>query len=344
MTMLSLPQAGRRIPVAGGQTILDAALTAGIAYPHACRSGRCGACKSKLLGGRVTLGRHTPFALTEEERAAGLVLACRAVPDGDVTLAWLDGADAVADVTVVAQDAVVTALVGLTHDIRGVRLRLADRTAFDFLPGQYVRFTMDGAPPRDYSIASQPDAPEIELEVRGVPKGRTSSRILYGLAVGDRVRVEGPFGSAFLRPAHDGPIVAVAGGSGLAPIRSIVESALRADPDRRVRLYFGARAERDVYHADRFERLAALHPNFAYVPLLSGERVTGRRFGRVPDALAADRLDVAGAKAYVAGPPAMVEAATAALLGLGLAAADVHADVFFTPETNDATLNAEVPS
>lgn len=344
MTMLTLPQVGRRIPVEDGRTILDAALAAGIAYPHACRSGRCGACKSKLLGGRVTLGRHSPFALTDEERAGGLVLACRAVPDEDVTLAWLDGADAVADVPVVAQEAVVTALVGLTHDIRGVRLRLADRASFDFLPGQYLRFTMDGAPPRDYSIASRPDEPEIQLEVRGVPKGRTSSRILYGLAVGDRVRIEGPFGSAFLRPGHDGPIIAVAGGSGLAPIRSIVESALRADPDRRVRLYFGARAERDVYHADRFERLAATHPNLAYIPVLSGETTAGRRHGRVPEVLAEDRLDVAGAKAYVAGPPAMVEAATTALREAGLAASDIHADVFFTPETNDATLNAEVPS
>jgi CDP-4-dehydro-6-deoxyglucose reductase len=344
MTMLTLPQIVRRIPVAGGQTLLEAALAAGIAYPHACRSGRCGACKSKLLGGRVTLGRHTPFALTEEERAAGLVLACRAVAEDDVTLAWLDGADTVADLPVVTQEAVVTALVGLTHDIRGVRLRLADRAAFDFLPGQYVRFTMDGTPPRDYSIASRPDEPEIELEVRGVPQGRTSSRILYGLAVGDQVRVEGPFGSAFLRQAHDGPIIAVAGGSGLAPMRSIVESALRADPDRPIRLYFGARTERDVYHADRFEALAALHPNFAYVPVLSGDAAAGRRNGRIPDALSEDRPDVARAKAYVAGPPGLVEATTAALLGLGLAAADIHADVFFTPEPNDATLNAEVPS
>jgi ferredoxin len=225
MRIVTLPEVGRRIPVAPGRTILDAALDAGVAFPHSCRSGRCGACKSRLVAGRVALGWHTPFALTAEEKAAGLVLACRAVPEEDVTLAWLEGTDSIPDSPVVAQEGIVTALVGLTHDIRGVRLRLADRAAFDFLPGQYVRFTMEGAPPRDYSIASRPDADEIELEVRGVPRGRTSSRILFALRVGDRVRVEGPFGSAFLRPAHDGPIVAVAQGSGLAPIRSIVERA-----------------------------------------------------------------------------------------------------------------------
>jgi CDP-4-dehydro-6-deoxyglucose reductase len=341
MTMLTLPQVGRRLPVADGHTFLDAALAAGIAYPHSCRSGRCGACKSKLIAGRVALGPHTLFALTHKEKADGFILACRAVPDGDATVAWLGDEETVGDFPVVAQEAVVTALVSLTHDIRGVRLRLADRDAFNFLPGQYIRFTIDGAPPRDYSIASRPDEAEIDLEVRGVPHGQTSSRIHYGLSVGDRVRVEGPFGSAFLRPAHDGPIFAVAGGSGLAPIRSIVESALRDAPDRAVRLYFGARAERDVYHAERIAELTARHPNFAWLPVLSGNDVSGWRHGRVSDALADDRPDVAGAKAYVAGPPAMVEAVAAALKSLGLAAADIHADVFFTPNTNDATLAKE---
>lgn len=329
---LTLPQIGRRIVVEDGSTVLEAALAAGVAYPHGCRSGRCGACKSRLLSGEVEMGAHTRFALSADERASGLVLACRARPIGDATLAWLGGVDAISDKPVVRQRATLLEAIEYTHDIRGLRFSLDDRAGFDFSPGQYVMLAMEGLPARAYSIASLRDERLVEVHVRHVQGGAVSSKLVGSLVIGDQVQIEGPYGSAFLREGHTGPLVAIAGGSGLAPIKAIVESALRADPSRAVRLYFGVRARRDLYLVEHLSTLARRHPGFNLVPVLSDEAVPGTRAGFVSDALLADGPDLAGSKCYAAGPPPMVEAVAAAVSTLGLAASDLHADAFFTPE------------
>jgi CDP-4-dehydro-6-deoxyglucose reductase/ferredoxin-NAD(P)+ reductase (naphthalene dioxygenase ferredoxin-specific) len=342
MYTLTLPQIGRRIRVNDGQTILEAALDAGVPFPHSCRSGRCGACKSLLLEGQVAMGNHTAFALTADEKAEEQILACRAVPETDVTVAWLEGEDAVARHPVVRQAAEVVAIDDLTHDIRRIRLMLEDRAAFRFQAGQYVRVTMEGAPPRDYSLASLPEDRYLELHVRAVPGGRTSSRITQRLRVAEIVRIEGPFGSAFLREGHGGPIIAVAGGSGLAPIKSIVESALIADPKREVHIYFGARSPRDIYLEEHFRGLAMDLPNTFYHAVLSEAAAPGYRTGYVSDAIAGDHVSLAGAKVYAAGPPPMVEAVRSVVQVLGAKPDDIHADVFFTPEGNHAKILQEV--
>lgn len=333
MPHLTLPQLGRRIQLSETRTVLQAALDAGIAYPHSCRSGRCGACKSRLLAGRVELASHSPYALSEDERAAGLILACRAAPTDDVTVEWLDN-DFAADRPGV-QDAEVAMIERMTHDIMALRLRLSDRSAFRFAAGQYLTLTAAGAPARQYSMASRPDDELLELHIRAVPNGLTSNRIHASLKPGDLVGIEGPLGSAYLREAHAGPIVAIAGGSGLAPIKSIVETALTGGLDMPIHLYFGVRAIRDLYLVEHFRALARGFPNFAFVPVLSRESSAGWRTGQVSDALARDHQTLDGAKAYVAGPPAMVDAARAVLAERGVAAADIHADVFFTPEEPD---------
>lgn len=330
MIVATLPQIGRRITVADGQTILEAALDAGIAYPHGCRSGRCGSCKSRLLEGRVELAKHSPFALSDEERGLGQILACRAFPLGDVSVEWLD-TDYVARPSV-TQGATVVALEHKTHDILAVRLKLDDRSAFRFAAGQYLLFSVPRVPARHYSMASRPDDELVELHIRLVPQGHASSLIHSSLRPDDRVEIQGPAGSAYLREAHEGTIVAVAGGSGLAPIKSIVETALAAGMKQPIRLYFGARAEEDLYLVDHFRTLERRFPNLSFVPVLSQAATTTRRKGFVSEALAQDYQDLAGAKAYVAGPPAMVDAVGAVLATRGIAASDIHADVFFTPE------------
>ncbi|PWK64980.1 2Fe-2S iron-sulfur cluster-binding protein [Aminobacter sp. AP02] len=333
MPHITLPQLGRRFPIAAEQTILQAALEAGVAYPHGCRSGRCGSCKSRLISGDVELGKHSPFALTDEDRTAGLILACRSVPTNDVTVEWLD--DAYVARLAVTQEAEVTTIEPMTHDILALRLRLSDRAAFRFAAGQYLTLTVPGAPPRQYSMANRPDEELVELHVRAVPGGRASSLIHTSLAIGDTVHIEGPAGAAYLREAHPGPIVAIAGGSGLAPIKSIVETALRDGFDAPIHLYFGARAAHDLYLVDQFRALEKTFPNLAFIPVLSQTTSDGWRSGFVSDALAEDHRDLAGAIAYVAGPPAMVDAAMAVLGTRGVAAGDIHADVFFTPEGSD---------
>ncbi|MFK3778518.1 2Fe-2S iron-sulfur cluster-binding protein [Agrobacterium sp. NPDC089420] len=331
-----LPQIGRSILAAEGETVLQAALAAGVTYPHGCRMGRCGACKSRLMSGEIDLLKHTPFSLTEEEKAEGLTLACRAVPMSDVTIGWLDGADEIADIPTGRFDGVVAEAVDATHDIKLVRIRLDDRGQFTFKPGQYVRLLYPDCSPRDYSIASRVDEELIEFHIRHVPGGLTSGHIFTRARAGDPVALVGPFGSSFLRAKHCGPILGIAGGSGLAPVKAVVEAALVSGQatgrERPIHVYFGARARRDLYMVDHFEALIARHRNLSFVPVLSNEPQAQMRCGYVGNAVADDFDDLDGWKAYLAGPPAMIEATVPQLLARGIRTADIHADVFFTPE------------
>ncbi len=332
MPTVSIPQAGRSIFVSGGETILAAALDAGIPYPHGCRSGRCGSCKSHLIGGAVDLLPHTPFALSPKERADGLILACRAQPLTDATIAWLGGEDEIAGIPVRRFEGTIAAVEDATHDIKLIRITLDDRAGFTFKAGQYARLSYPGAPSRDYSLASRPGEELLEFHVRRVPAGAASQRIWTCATIGDRVSIEGPLGSAFLREKHSGPILGIAGGSGLAPVKAMAETALDKGMGQPIRIYFGARSERDLYLVDRFTALMGGHSNLSFVPVLSENPGSGFRAGYVSDAVAADLDDLDGWKAYLAGPPAMVEAMGLVLLERGIGAADIHADVFFTPE------------
>jgi naphthalene 1,2-dioxygenase ferredoxin reductase component len=328
----SIRQAGRTIDVPAGRTILDAALEAGIPYPHGCRSGRCGSCKSRLTG-EVELLDHTRFALTQEDKNRGLILACRALPRGDVAVAWLEAEDEPVDHPVLRFTARVVSVEGATHDIKRIRLAGENAASLTFSAGQYARVRFPGAPARDYSMASSPDDLELEFHIRRVEGGAATTRIHDRVAVGDIAEVEGPSGSSYLREHHAGPILCIAGGSGLAPVKSIVETALSLGLKQPVHLYFGVRTERDLYLVEHFYRLAARHTNLSFTPVLSNARAQRIwRTGFVTDAAGQDLKDLDGWKTYVAGPPAMVDAAIAMTAARGLGAQDLHADVFFTPE------------
>jgi CDP-4-dehydro-6-deoxyglucose reductase len=268
--------------------------------------------------------------LQVKERAEGLILACRAHPKTDVTVEWL-AADFVAEPPT-AQQAVVWWVKQMTHDILAIRLELENRPAFKFAAGQYLQLTVAGAPARSYSMASLPGEELVEIHVRLVPGGRASTVIHNSTKPGDLVQVEGPSGSAYLREAHEGPMIAIAGGSGLAPIKSIVGQALEVGKNEAVHVYFGARTPKDLYLMDYFKTLERRHSNLRFIPVLSLERAEGCRDGYVANAIAQDWKELTEIKAYVAGPPAMVDAVGAVLTRRGVATADIHADVFFTPE------------
>ncbi len=153
---ITIRQAARTIDVSDGRTILETALEEGIAYPHGCRSGRCGSCKSRLLSGEVDLLPHTRFSLTDDERTQGLILACRAQPLTDCTVAWLDEQEEQLDLPVRTYRARVVAIDDATHDIRQIRLEVETGEAVAFKAGQYAQVTFNGAPARDYSMANQP--------------------------------------------------------------------------------------------------------------------------------------------------------------------------------------------
>jgi CDP-4-dehydro-6-deoxyglucose reductase/ferredoxin-NAD(P)+ reductase (naphthalene dioxygenase ferredoxin-specific) len=224
----------------------------------------------------------------------------------------------------------VVGLEEATPDIRIVRLEIVTGGPFRFAAGQYARLTFGERRPRDYSMASCPDDPLLEFHVRYASAGGASAYVARELRIGDGVWVEGPFGEAWLRRDHRGPILAIAGGSGLAPIKSIVETAVRAGLRQPMHVYFGARDEDDIYLEQHFRELAALHPGLRFVPVLSEPAgQTERRVSTVVAAVAADIRSFAGMKAYLAGPPAMVEAGVLLLRAAGLPAADIHADPFY---------------
>ena len=327
---VKIAQHDQRVTVEMGQTILEAALAQGVPYPHGCRSGNCGACKSRLVSGDVDLSPHSEFALTDEEKSQGLVLACRSVPWADVEIAWLGEDDVVAH-PLRKMVCRVTAVDRMTHDINLVRMDIVSGGPFVFSAGQFTSVAFDNMPPRDYSIANRPVDPGLEFHIRRVPGGMVSTFVQENLSVGDEVRVEGPFGSCWLRETHRGPLIAIAGGSGLAPIKSIVEQALNTGMEQDIRLYFGVREENDLYLTDHFAALEKTYASLVFIPVLSeptGE--TSRRTGFVHEAVRQDMTDLDGAKAYLAGPPPMVEAAAALMERFGLRREDIHADAFYT--------------
>lgn len=330
---VDIRQAGRNIAVPEGVTILEAALANGIAYPHGCRSGRCGSCKSRVVTGEVDLLDHSRFALSDEEKAQGLILACRAIPTTDASVTWFDDDEEPPSHPHRRLNCRVTAIADATHDIKHVQLVPDGADPLVFTAGQYARLTFPGAPARDYSMASGPGARALEFHIRRVPGGAATQYIHTLLKLGDPVLVEGPFGSSYLREQHTGPILCVAGGSGLAPIKGIVEAAIARGMKQPIHVYFGARSDRDLYLVDHFEGLAQRHPNLTFTPVLSDASLATRwRTGLVTDAIAKDLQDFYGWKAYVAGPPLMVEAAMQTCTARGLRPKDLHADVFFTPE------------
>jgi len=335
-------QHGEPVAVSEGETILEAALQQGVPYPHGCRSGNCGACKSRLESGEVDLAAYSEFALSEEERAEGLILACRAMPWSDAVVSWLES-----DEVVLHPERRLTCrvvgLAAMTHDIVGVRLAIESGGPFTFSAGQYASLRFGDLPARDYSMANRPDESVLEFHVRRMGPGSVSAHVSERLRVGDVVTVQGPLGTSYLRDKHTGPVIAIAGGSGLAPIKSIIDAALHQGMRQPMRLYFGARDERDIYLEDHFRALAAQHPNFRFIPVLSASSgTTARRGGLVHEAAAADLADLDGATAYLAGPPPMVEAATALLLERGVARSDIHADAFYT-EAEKQALAATAP-
>jgi len=323
-------QSDTPVAVEPGQTILAAALAQGVAYPHGCQSGNCGACKSRQHAGDIELAPYSEYALTAAERADGLILACRATPWSDAEVAWLDADDLVVH-PIRQMTCRVAALEQATHDIRIVRLDILSGGPFTFSAGQFARVSFSGLAARDYSMANRPDAAGLEFHIRQLGGGTASVYAATRLKVGDTVAVEGPYGTSYLRERHTGPIVAIAGGSGLAPIKSIVETALGIGLRQPMHLYFGVRDERDLYLEDHFRALAAQHPNLRFTPVLSDPRApTRRRTGFVHLAALDDITDLDGTKAYIAGPPVMVEAASALLEHRGVRREDIHADAFYT--------------
>ncbi|MEE2999761.1 MAG: 2Fe-2S iron-sulfur cluster-binding protein [Pseudomonadota bacterium] len=313
-----------------GHTILESAISQGVKFPHGCRSGNCGACKAVLHSGDVEMSPYSKFALTSEEKNRGLILACRSVPWSDCEISILDKSETIVHTTKLLEYKVVE-LIQATHDIKIIRMEITEACPFEFSAGQYVSLTFENLPPRDYSMANSPDSNILEFHIRILPEGNVTGYVQEKLKIGDIVKLQGPYGTAYLRENHKGPIIAIAGGSGLAPIKSIIERSLKVTPKRPIELYFGARSERDLYLEKMYTTLAESLETFKFIPVLSepGGK-TKYRTGFLNHAISEDLHDRNGSKAYIAGPPIMVESVLEELNKTGISRQDCHADAFYT--------------
>ncbi len=331
MFSVYIRQAERSIDVEVGSTVLETALQDGIVYPHGCRAGNCGGCKSRLHSGEVELSPYSEFALSAEERSDGFILACRAVPWSDCEVSWCE-LDDVAVHPVLELSCVVKNIEKLTHDIVSLQLEVLNTDAFEFSPGQFVYVEFEGYPKREYSIASFTDN-ILEFYIRRIDGGTVTPFVWDYLMLGEKVRVGGPHGNMFLREQHDGPILAIAGGSGLSAIHPIVAAALRLRPEQSVRLYHGIRDEADIFRSEVFEQLRLEHQSFGYDPVLSESTgKTARKTGLLAQVLNQElpKSEAMDGKAYLAGPPPMVRSCRDVLVDKGFQSMNIHADPFFT--------------
>lgn len=314
-----------------GETVLSALLRNGVGFAYSCEAGNCGTCKCEWVSGDMMELEYSEHALSAAERARGVVLACRAQLWGDAVIRRLSTEEFIMHPARMLRCKVVD-IGPMTHDILRLRLQVESGGPYSFSAGQFAKLTFAFASdhPRDYSMANAPDADLLEFHIRCVPGG-VSARLPTALSVGDMVKVSGPFGTSYLREKHTGPILLVAGGSGLAPIRSILLALLAKGATQPIHLYFGVRSERDVYGEDELQALQAQYPNLSVHIVLSEAQdvATHRRIGLVTAVVGADFSTFDHFNAYLAGPPVMVEAANDLLLGLGLPARDIHADAFY---------------
>ncbi|CAN7719599.1 2Fe-2S iron-sulfur cluster-binding protein [Acidovorax sp. LjRoot66] len=322
----------RTLHVAAGVNLLDALRANDVPVSYSCMAGRCGTCRCKVVAGDVLESgpeAQRPLgAATDGD--AGYVLACQTFVTEPCTVEIAEPDEVVVH-TARTLKATVVAIEDATHDIR--RLRLQPAKPLDFSPGQYAQLQFTPSHARPYSMAGVAGDGELEFHVRLVPEGRVTGYIAQELKVGDAVRVSGPLGSAYLRRQHDGPMLCVAGGTGLAPILSIVRGALAAGMCNPMHLYFGVRSERDVYGLEWLAALQCEHPALSVHTVLASGRAAGCRTGLVTDAIAQDWPSLAGFRAYLCGAPPMVEATSLLVRRMGVLPEHVYADAFYASGT-----------
>jgi p-cymene monooxygenase electron transfer component len=322
------------ILVRPGQTLLEAALGEGVAFPHNCTVGTCASCKCRLISGEVRAGVDFGYTLSKEELQAGYILACQAHPTSPVVVSLESaGTDAPPPEQFIGR---IKGRTHLTHDILAVEVGL-DRP-MKYIAGQYAAIRAGDLSPRSYSFADPPDRigkDILTFFVRKSPGGAFTERLFGGAFDGANLEIGGPHGQFFLH-AGDGPMICLAGGSGLAPLISLLMDARRKNIRRRCILLFGARSRRDLYKLDAIEGMKAdWLGEFDFLPVLSDDPVgsdwTGRR-GLVTDilrgSLTADPDLARRGQAYMCGPPPMIDAAVSNLVRAGMDLGDIHYDKF----------------
>ena len=318
------------------ETVLQAAFRQGITLMHGCKEGQCSSCKSILIEGDAEHSDFSTFALSEPEQDEGKVLLCRLFAYSDLEIELLNYDEEVLANWIPAKkfSGRITSITDLTHDIRQFDVTLDEAMAFN--AGQFADITIpDAGVTRSYSMANPPDGSKtLSFIIKIYPDGAFSSLLSNTLKVGDPIGVEGPFGTSYRNKQHDGATLLVGGGSGLAPLWSILNDIVASGEQRPVRLYYGARGKKDLFYLDEIAALGARLDDFEFIPALSDpvsaeewDGATGMVHEVVAAAYASAGRQV-GLEAYACGPPPMVEALLPVFQQIGVDADDIHLDKF----------------
>ena len=294
------------------QTILEAALAAGLLLPYGCRDGACGACKARVIEGEVEHGKASDNALPAQERAAGKALLCQAHPRSDLIIE-VRTLGKTGDIQPKKLPCRVESLEKVASDVMIIKVKMPASENFRFRAGQYVDFLLSDGRRRSFSIANAPeDNAQLEFHVRRVDGGSFTSHVFDTMKPREILRMEGPLGTFFIREDSARPAVLVAGGTGFAPIKSIVEHAIANRSVRPLLLYWGARTREGLYMDALARDWESVLPNFRYIPVLSdalADDAWDGRTGLVHEAVMQDLPDLSGHEVYACGAPAMIDAA-----------------------------------
>ncbi|HIF88891.1 MAG TPA: CDP-6-deoxy-delta-3,4-glucoseen reductase [Candidatus Thioglobus sp.] len=319
---------GKSFQSAGDAPVLDDALAHGLNFPYGCQNGFCGKCKAVVLNGEIDYDGDVPAALTEQDLEANMALLCQCRATSDLYIN-VDELDDLANIEVRSLPCKVEQINRLNHDVIQIMLKIPGAQSLQYLAGQYLDLEHSDFEPRAFSIANAPvNSNLIELHVRLVEDGQFTNFIFNSLTEKTILRIEGPKGDFFLREESDKPAILIAGGTGFGPIKAIVEHLISIDSQRKIHIYWGVRAEEDIYSslpsewANEFETIS-------YTPVLSEANGSWRgEKGYVHEAVIQDFSNLSDYEVYACGPPIMVRAAASGCLERGLSKKHFYSDAF----------------
>ncbi|OYO26532.1 CDP-6-deoxy-delta-3,4-glucoseen reductase [Janthinobacterium sp. PC23-8] len=309
---VTVQPSGHQFNCEADETVLAAAIRAGVGLPYGCKNGACGSCKGKVVSGSVQHKAHQQRALTPEEEATGMSLFCCATTQGDLVIEAREVAGS-SDYPIRKMPSRVTTLEKVAPDVMVLTLQLPAAEHLQYRAGQYIEFMLRDGKRRSYSMANAPqDGGPVTLHIRHLPGGLFTDQVFTTMKERDILRFEGPLGTFFLRDDSDKPVVLLASGTGFAPLKAIVEHMIHARSTRPITLYWGARRPHDLYMDGLCRQWAADLPQFTYVPVVSDalpEDAWQGRSGFVHQAVIADLPDLSGYQVYACGAPVMVDSA-----------------------------------
>ena len=337
---IRVPATGHEFSADENETILDAALRQGIGLPYGCRNGACGKCSGEVLSGETQYDTDALRAAAKKEYESGKTLFCQACATTDLEIKVREIIKNT-DIEIKTLPCRVEKMQLLTHDVMMLKLKLPETERLQFMAGQYIEFLLKDGKRRAFSIANAPHDDEcIELHIRHVPDGHFGDFVFDGLKEKTLMRIEGPLGSYFLREDSDRPIILMGGGTGFAPLKSMLEHVFHTKVSKPIHLFCGARSKRDLYMDEMVQSWLSQHKNLLYTPVLSEPEKEDNwqgETGFVHESVIKHYPGLSGHDVYLSGPPPMVKAGMDLFYESGLPESQIYSDSF---EYSDDALKA----